>query len=104
MSGEAITIEDLGYLGTKQLKTGWNLLGSTTSGIGFSAGTCSLFDSIGILKYGFNVASCKDVAGYNGKYEYCTNEFGVDRCRCSVDNFEPGLGYWIRTSNECSLA
>jgi len=104
MSGNTIARGDLGYLGTKQLKTGWNLLGSTTSVIGFSAGTCSLFDGVGILKYVYNVASCKDVVGYNGKYEYCTIEGGINRCRCGVDNFEPGLGYWIRTANDCSLA
>jgi len=103
-SGGSITTRDLGYLGTRQLKIGWNLIGAPTSATGFSAGNCSLFGSIGILKYGYNVASCDNVAGYNGKYEYCTMEKGINRCRCSVDNFEPGLGYWIRTVNECSLA
>jgi len=103
MSGGSVTISDLGYIGTKQLKTGWNLVGAPTNAQKFNAGTCQLFGGVGILKYAYDVNSCQQVEGYNGGYAYCSVEGGISRCRCQVNNFEPGLGYWIRTANECVL-
>lgn len=104
ISGDEVTLSDLGYLGSQQLLEGWNLVGAPTSIQAFSAGTCQLFGGVGILKYAYNVNSCQQVEGYNGGYSYCTIEGGISRCRCQVNNFEPGFGYWIRTANDCALA
>jgi len=103
MFGEKIETKDLGYLGTKELKEGWNLVGAPTDLTVFSRGNCILFNNVGILKYGYDVASCNEVEGYNGGYSNCTIKNGISRCRCEVDNFEPGFGYWIRTANDCVL-
>ncbi len=102
---------DLGYLGTKQVKEGWNMVGAPTYQTNFNAGTCQLFGGVGIMKYAYDVSGCtsdkdccqKFVEGYNGGYAYCNEQWGIKRCRCGVDYFEPGLGYWLRTENECSL-
>ncbi len=105
---------DLGYLGTKQVKEGWNMVGAPTYQTNFNAGTCQLFGGVGIMKYAYDVSGCtsdKDCCqklfgndGYNGGHAYCNEQWGISRCRCEVDNFEPGLGYWIRTKNDCTLA
>ncbi len=95
--------EKIGYLGTGKLKTGWNLMGATSQKELFNQGTCNLYNRIGAIKYVYGVNTCKGVENYNGKYEDCREEYGVWRCGCSVDVLEPGLGYWIRTKNDCSL-
>jgi len=86
------------------LRTGWNLIGAPSIATTFSPGTCQLYDGIGILKYAYNVASCSQVSGWNGAYQDCQIQNGINRCKCSVNFFEPGLGYWIRTKNYCKLA
>jgi len=101
MSGNLIKSEDIGYLGTKKLKTGWNLVGAPTYSITFYKGTCELYSNVGILKYRYDINDCNDVEDYNGGYEYCSIESGVNRCRCEVNEFEPGFGYWIRVKNDC---
>ncbi len=90
-----------------QLASGWNLIGAPSSSETFDKGTCLLYDingeDVGILKYEDYVESCSEVEGWNGLYEDCVSEYGTIRCRCSVDSYEPGKGYWIRTKNYCTL-
>jgi len=97
--GEDIAESDLGFRG-EGLKTGWNLIGAPTEVESFDAGTCSLYAGVGIIKYTYGVGRCSEVAGWNGVYEYCP---GDGSCRCSVNQYEPGEGYWIRTKNNCVL-
>lgn len=109
--GANLPSSQIGYLGTGQLKTGWNLIGAPTYQTDFNRGTCQLFDGVGILKYGYDIGECGNdddccrifVEGYNGGYAYCNIQWGIKRCRCEVDYFEQGLGYWLRTGNYCSL-
>jgi len=108
MAGPVIGQDDIGYLGTKKLKEGWNLMGSTTYPQEFNKGTCQLFDNIGPLRYAFDVdptKNCSAVEGYDGRYEYCTIERGINRCRCSFSptTLQPGESYWIRVKSDCSL-
>jgi len=102
ITGPKVLPKDIGYMGSN-LKKGWNIAGSTTSQTNFNKGNCDLYGDIGILKYAYNVNSCSQVSGWNGKYENCVVEYGVKRCSCSVNYFEPGEGYWIRTKNYCNL-
>jgi hypothetical protein len=109
VSGEMVTQKDIGFKywdNPNMLKAGWNLLGSTTLQSLFSRGGCELYDNIGPLRYAYGVSSCKDVKGYDGRYEYCPEENGVVRCRCSFSpaNLVPGEGYWIRVKNDCTLS
>jgi hypothetical protein len=109
VSGEMVTQKDIGFKywdNPNMLKAGWNLLGSTTLQSLFSRGSCELYDNIGPLRYAYGVSSCKDVKGYDGRYEYCPEENGVVRCRCSFSpaNLVPGEGYWIRVKNDCTLS
>jgi len=103
IKGELFGQEQIGYLGSKELKTGWNLMGSSAQEETFNSGSCQLYGGIGAIKYVYDVTSCNGVKNYNGRYQDCKIEYGVSRCGCSVDILEPGLGYWIRTKNDCSL-
>ena len=104
MDGEKFSQDKIGYLGSGKLGKGWNLMGSVSVEEVFNKGTCSLYGGVGPIKYVYNVNSCKDVKGWNKDYQECREEYGVWRCGCSVGILEPGLGYWIRTANDCSLA
>lgn len=103
MSGEKISQNKIGYLGTNQLIKGWNLMGSTSDEQVFSKGSCSLYGNVGPVKYVYNVTSCNGVKNYNNGYASCVVEYGISRCGCQVSKIEPGQGYWIRTANNCSL-
>ncbi len=107
IDGEKILSSELGYwesgFSGNGLRTGWNLIGAPSIATTFGAGTCQLYDNVGILKYGYNVNSCSQVSGWNGAYQDCNIQNGISRCKCSVNSFEPGLGYWIRTKNDCKL-
>ena len=104
-SGSSFSFIDdvLGWLGTGILNAGWNLIGSLSNQTDFNAGTCQLYGGVGILKYGYDVSNCWDVEGYTGGYQDCQIKDSVNRCKCEVNYFEPGQGYWIRTANDCSL-
>ena len=102
MKGALFTQDKIGYLGT-ELKKGWNIIGSVSQEETFNTGNCSLYAGVGPIKYVYNVSTCDGVENYNNLYEDCRESYNVSRCGCSVSLLEPGLGYWIRTKNNCSL-
>ncbi len=108
---EQVTPQDIGYLGTRKIKPGWNTIGAPSTRVDFQdvKGTChspitlNNGEVVGgplLFTYGTN---CTGVPGYKpGGYEQCGSWY----CYCETDTLLPGNGYllvsdWL--NQDCQL-
>ena len=97
--GNSFGLEEIGYLGTKQIKKGWNTIGSPTISTAFSRGTCTK-TIVGPLIFADGVSSCD---GIGSQYKCDVGSSGP-YCYCETANLNQGEGYYFYTAMNCSLS
>ena len=104
VKGEELSSDKIGFLGSKEIKKGENLIGAPTEGVNFNSviGTCQIKEDP--LLFVQNIGSCSGIQYYSGK-EYCkVSPVGYKYCYCSVSRLVPGKGYNLYSYNKCEFS